>query len=115
MALSEFEIKKIEKEMSEFLEEIRPPVHIRKKLDFEYKINKQAIELLEVRPHWRNDSEKTYSGVAKISYTKTTKVWKLYWMRADHKWHKYEPHPFGKTLKELLSVIKEDEYACFFG
>lgn len=44
MALSEFEIKKIEKEMSEFLEEIRPPVHIRKELDFEYKINKQAIE-----------------------------------------------------------------------
>jgi hypothetical protein len=115
MALSEFEIKKIEKEMSEFLEQIRPPVSIRNEVDIEFKLNNQAIELYEVRPQWDDKSKITRMPVAKIAYTKSSKMWKLYWMRADLKWHKYEPYHIGKTLKELLGVVKQDEYGCFWG
>ena len=115
MAFSEFEIKKIDKEMSEYIEKIRPPAHIRKELDFEYRLNKQAIELFEVRPDWQDKTKKTYGGVFKATYTKTIGKWKLYWMRADLKWHRYEPYPEAQTLKEVLSVVESDEYACFFG
>jgi hypothetical protein len=34
MSFSEFELKKCEKELNSFIDAIRPPVHIRKELDY---------------------------------------------------------------------------------
>lgn len=38
MALSEFELKRVEKLVGEFIQKNRPPVHIRKELDIGYRI-----------------------------------------------------------------------------
>jgi len=36
-------------------------------------------------------------------------------MRQDLKWHGYDPNPVGKSLEELVAVVDEDEFCCFFG
>lgn len=55
------------------------------------------------------------SPVAKASYVKTQGIWKIFWQRADLKWHRYEPTPAVETLEEFLAVVEKDEYACFWG
>lgn len=36
--------------------------------------------------------------VAKATYIKKNDVWKIYWQRADLKWHGHEADPEVKTL-----------------
>jgi len=101
--------------MAKFIERIRPPAHIRDQLDFIYRLEKQSVEIFEVRPLWRNPKEKTEQPVAKATFKKIQEIWKVYWHRADGKWHRYEPKAEVKTLSQFLSVIEKDEYGCFFG
>ena len=115
MALSEFESKKYEKQMIAFVEKRRPPVHIRKELDLGYRIKGQSIEIFEIRPMWDNPNEIIEEPVAKTTYVKTQKAWKVFWQRADLKWHRYDPAPAVSSLEEFLEIVDRDEYACFFG
>ena len=59
MALSEFEIKKAEKEVSAFVEKRRPPPSIRNELDIGYRIKGQSVEIVDVRPLWRGKPGET--------------------------------------------------------
>lgn len=115
MALSEFETKKIEKRVRAFVEMRRPPPHIRSELDLGFRVKGQSVEIFEVRPHWRQPEEEFEHSVAKAIYVKTRHIWKVYWQRADLKWHGYEPKPQVETLEEFLAVVDRDEYGCFFG
>jgi len=115
MTISEFEVKKYEKAIEKFMERCRPPAHIRNKVDLGYRIDNQSIEIFEIRPQWKDPSEKTEIPVAKATYVKTQKLWKVYWQRADLKWHSYEPLPTVRILDEFLNAVDEDQYACFFG
>ena len=116
MALSEFEIKKIETEVSAFVEKRRPPPSIRKELDLGFRVKGQSVEIFEIRPRWRGEpGEIMEHPVAKTTFVKTQKKWKVYWQRADLKWHGYEPNPVVSYLQEFLEIVDRDEYACFFG
>ena len=115
MAFSEFELKKCEEAINGFLERKRPPPHIRKQLDLSYRIKGKSVEIFADRPRWDNPNEIMESLVAKATYVKTQGVWKIYWQRADLKWHGYEPHPEAKDLEKFLKVMESDEHACFFG
>lgn len=115
MALSEFEIKKIENVMEGYVNKHRPPAHIRHELDLSYRINGQSIEIFNIRPLWNDKSKTIEEPIAKTTYVKTQRIWKIYWQRADLKWHGYEPHPEAETLEEFLSVVEKDEYCCFHG
>ena len=115
MALTQIELKRCEKALSAFLAKRRPPPHIRDKLDIGYSINGQSIELFEIRPDWQDSSKKSHSPVAKATYVGTKKLWKVYWMRRDLKWHGYEPFAETKLFEAFLAVVDRDEYGCFFG
>ena len=115
MALSEFELKKCEKAIAAFMKKRRPPAHIRKELDLGCRIEGQSIEIFEVRPMWRNPKEKIEEAVAKATFVKTQNIWKIYWQRADLKWHRYDPDSEVGSVEEFLAVVDRDEYACFFG
>lgn len=115
MAFSEFELKKHEKEVRTFVDSRRPPPNIRAEVDLDFRINGQSVEIFEIRQFWSNSSEKIEEPIAKATYIKTKKIWKVYWQRADLKWHRYDPDPEVKTLKEFLELVDRDEYACFFG
>ena len=62
-----------------------------------------------------NPSKMMTSGYAKATYVKANKNWKVYWKRADQKWHQYEPKPTVSSLSHFLKLVDEDKYACFKG
>ena len=115
MALTEFETKRAEKLANEFRENIRPPAHIRKELDIGTKVENQSVEVFEIRPVWNDPSRIQELPIAKTTFVKMRSNWKIYWQRADLKWHAYEPNPEVTTLEEFFEVVKKDEYACFWG
>ncbi|HIP75677.1 MAG TPA: DUF3024 domain-containing protein [Psychromonas hadalis] len=115
MAMSEFEIKRCERELNKFITEQRTPVHVREQPDISYRIENQSVELIEIRPDFRNPSEKMEMPFAKATYVKKKNVWKIYWQKSDLKWHSYDPVPTVKYLEEFLSVVSKNECDCFFG
>ncbi len=115
MAFSELELKRIEKLADSFLEKRRPPVHLRKELDLGFRIDGNSIIIFEIRPFWKDPEKIIEHPVAKTTYLKKNNLWKVYWQRADLKWHGYEPDPEVKTLEEFFKIVAEDEYCCFWG
>lgn len=53
--------------------------------------------------------------IAKTTWVKSRKVWRVFWQRADMKWHSYPPLPEVKSLQEFIDAVEVDEYACFYG
>ena len=115
MALSEFETARAKKVMDDFLARRRPPPNIRPKLDLGYRISGQSVEIFEVRPAWNSPNERVEGAVAKATFVRTQKVWRIYWQRANLKWYAYEPVPEVSSLPAFLAVVEEDAYACFWG
>jgi hypothetical protein len=115
MALSEFELKRAEKITQAFVDKIRPPPHVRPQLDIGFKVKNQSVEIFEIRPVWDNPQETMEHPVARTTWVKSRKAWKVFWMRADLKWHAYPPAPAVKTLEQFLSLVEEDEQHCFWG
>ena len=114
MAFSEFEIRKYEKVVGAYVESHRPPPHIRDKVDIGFRVQGQSVEIFEIRPLWKNPKQKIEESVARATYVKRQSFWKVYWQRADLKWHLYEPVPEVNTLEEFLRIVEADEYSCFF-
>ena len=115
MAVTNLQVLDIIEVMEAFLERQRPPEHIRPKLDIGYKIEGQSIIIHEIRPLYNDASKIIYPEVAKTTFVKAKNHWKVFWLRADLKWHAYDPKPMVKTLKEFLKLVEEDKYACFWG
>ena len=116
MAFSEFEIKRLEKVVGAFIGKHRPSPHIRAKLDLAFRIKRQSVEIFEVRPRWRGaPGEIMEHPVAKATYVKTQELWRVFWMRADLKWHAYPPAPQVGSIEKFLALVAEDKHACFFG
>ncbi len=115
MALSEFEIKKIERAVDGFMSRKRPPPHIRHELDLGYRIENQSLELFEIRPFRQDPSQTIELPIAKATWVKRSGTWTVYWQRADLKWHRYDPDPEVDSVEDFLALVEADEYACFFG
>lgn len=115
MALREGQIKEIETAGEAFLKQRRPPVEMRNQLDLVYRIEGQSVIIYEIRPRWDNPTAYQEAPVAKTTYVNTQKVWKIYWMQSDLKWHSYTPNPTVKTIKAFFNLVDEDQNACFFG
>lgn len=115
MALSEFEKVRINRLLAAYIESRRPPPSLRSKVDTAYRLEGQSFVIYNIRPVW-NDPERNHEEhIAKATYVKARKTWKLYWMRADLKWHGYDPLRESRTLERVLQEIEADPYGCFWG
>lgn len=115
MALTEKQLKEIEKVGEAFLKERRPPEEIRKEVDLFYRIEGHSVYIYEIRPLWDRPSEYSEMSIAKTTFVQSQNHWKVYWMRADLKWHSYSPKPIVKTIKQFFNLVDSDQYGCFFG
>ena len=115
MAVSEFELHKWKSEMERFLQRKRPPPHLRAQVDLAYRIEGQSIEIFEIRPRFHDPNTLCEQPVAKATFVKSRRSWRIYWMRADLKWHAYRPVPEVSRLGDFLAQVEKDEYACFYG
>lgn len=117
MAFSEEELKKWKPIVASFIEEQRPRKEIRSQVDLDYSIDieNQSIEIFEIRSHFNKKDKKIKIPIAKTTYVRRQKAWKIYWQQSDMKWHKYDPLPKVKTLEQFIEEVKEDPKACFWG
>ena len=114
MVISEFEIFKIKKLAKEFCS-ARNKNFSTDQMYTNYKLEDQTLFIFEVRPKWNDPSVKIEIMVAKLSYFKKEKLWKLYWQRQNMKWKLYEPSPNNTSLEPLLTELSSDPHACFWG
>lgn len=115
MALNDLEHKRIERAVAAFIEKRRPPPSVRPELDLGFRISGQSVELFEVRPQWDDPSQRMERPVAKATFVRTQRRWKIFWMRADLKWHGYQPNAEVAQVEDFLAVVARDEYGCFWG
>ena len=101
--------------MENYISKVRPRPEIRPKLDLGYEINGQSIILNEIRPFWNDPNKIMTTGYAKATFVKDKNIWKIYWKRADNKWHLYKPFPVVGELKHFLIIVDEDKHFCFKG
>lgn len=93
----------------------RPPLHLRAEIREGQRFAGHAIEFFFVRPRYDRPSQWIEESIAKVQYVRSRRVWRLYWKRADGKWHSYPPRREVKTLAAALRLIDEDACNCFFG
>ena len=110
-AIDSVELEAIEN----YIKSIRPPEEIRDQVDISYRIEKQSLFIFEIRPNWQDPNIKMEIDIVKTTFVKKDNNWKVFWKRADLKWHAYKPKPIVKNLPEFVRLIEKDEYACFWG
>ncbi|MEK7774361.1 MAG: DUF3024 domain-containing protein [Candidatus Zixiibacteriota bacterium] len=115
MAFTEAEKQEYEAVLTAFIEIRRPREEIRKKLDFGFQIKDQSIEIFEIRPVWDDDSRIMHSPVAKATFVRSQRHWKVFWMRADLTWHSYPPKPTVRRIHHFLELVDKDTHHCFWG
>jgi hypothetical protein len=73
--------------------------------------------LIGVNDVWHNVAAKKEINFADIeaTYVRRTNRWKIYWQRADLKWHAYPPQPEALLFEEFLTLVDEDKDGCFWG
>ena len=116
MAFSETELREhLEMLEGSFWAHRRPPLHLRDKIREGQRIAGHSIELFFIRPHFRDPDREIEEPIAKITFVRSQSIWRIFWMRADGKWHGYPPYPEAPSLVKALGIIHEDQNGCFFG
>ena len=115
MAFTKEELDQYQKIINAYIEKRRPPEHLRKQLDMSFRIERQSIEILEIRPRYDDPQIVIEIPIAKTTWVKSRKVWRISWQGADMKWHSYPYLPEVKSLQEFIDAVEADEYACFYG
>lgn len=81
------------------------------KLPLEIVKDKQSYIVAHRRKHWNSDEE-FIEEAYKITFIKSRNYWKLFWKRADLKWHLYEQYD---QLDDLLEEVRTNPNGCFWG
>jgi hypothetical protein len=101
--------------MENYISRVRPPQEIRNQVDLAYEIEDQSIILSEIRPALPDPDRIITRGYAKATFVHQQNIWKLYWKRADNKWHSCKPSPKADCLEDILKIVDEDKHFCFKG
>ncbi|CAN5797133.1 hypothetical protein BH09VER1_BH09VER1_19670 [soil metagenome] len=115
MPFTEFETAQIEPAMISFLAKRRPPPEIRPRLDIAFRIEDQSVIIHEIRPAWNDPSKTIEPLVAKATFVRNKNHWKIFWLRADLKWHSYPPCPTVANIEDFLALVDADDHGCFWG
>lgn len=78
-------------------------------------LTRANFEIFTIRPHFQDTGRIIESPVAKATYVANKKIWKIFWMMSDLKWHSYLPDPEVSKFEEFLAIVQIDEHNCFFG
>ena len=95
----------------------RVPEHVRDEVRVEADAPGRHLTIVECRPPWRADfgPEWTRFPIARLRYTKATRLWSLYWRDRNLKFHEYDRVPPSASVEELLAEVDRDPTAIFWG
>ncbi len=71
--------------------------------------------IVERRPRWENKFQWAAKPIAKLKFIRSAHKWRLYWQRADLRWHEYTGLSSSDQIGDLVREIDTDPLACFFG
>jgi hypothetical protein len=95
----------------------RVPEHVGGEVRVEVDVAERHLTIVECRPPWRGEvgAEWTRFPVARLRYTKATRLWSLYWRDRNLKFHEYDRVPVTESVEDLLSEVDRDPTAIFWG
>jgi Protein of unknown function (DUF3024) len=77
---------------------------------------RQAINIVERRPPWRDDPGPEWSRlpVARLRYVASKRLWTLYYLRHTGRWEHYPLLGRTRRLEELLAELADDPICLFW-
>jgi Protein of unknown function (DUF3024) len=95
----------------------RVPGHVRAEVRVEADIAERHVTIVECRPPWRPESGTEWMRfpIARLRYSKATRLWSLYWRDRNLKFHEYDRVRATASIEDLLAEIDHDPAAIFWG
>lgn len=95
----------------------RVPAHLRNEVRVECDVTPRHLTIVECRPPWRNEmgGARTRFPIARLRYTKATRLWSLCWHDRHLRCHLYDRLAPSPRIDELLHEIDRDPTAIFWG
>ncbi len=109
-SFDEFTVKRIAEKFCAKRSALYPP----DQLYVSYRLDAQALYVLEIRPQWNDAETASETMVAKLVYQASARRWALYWQRTDLEWARYKRAWFATRLESLLDIVWEDRHDCFW-
>jgi hypothetical protein len=113
MAFTKEELERYRKIVNAYMEKRWPPVYLRDQVDLSFRIKNHSIETFEIRAAFNDPQRMVEIPIAKTTWVKTQQIWRVFWQRADLKWHRYAPQPGVKSLEDLLMLWKRTNTLVF--
>ena len=114
MALSEIEQARISKRLGAYCE-AHVPLHFRNQVRMGFRIAGHNVILFEERPAFRTPHEWRAHHIAKFTYVRTRRLWRLYCQHSDLKLHEYQRLPAAGDFEVLLREVESDPTHIFWG
>ena len=115
MASTNTDLQRIHATVGALVERVQPPEHLWDEIRHELEVEGHRVRIWTIRPVWNDRSQKVRSGVAQFTYNRTQDSWTLYWMRADGRWHAWDPAENNSDLESLVRIVEEDRRGGFWG
>lgn len=115
MAIPKSQLRECLSAAGALLQKRRPPAEVRDQVDFRVNINGSEVMIVEIRPTYQDPKHIISRPIAKAKWVETKETWRLFWMRADSKWHAYESVIELKSISDVIDEVDRDAQGCFFG
>jgi hypothetical protein len=93
------------------------PEQVRDQVRVEVDVAERHLTIVECRPLWREESGRDWTRfpIARLRYTKATRLWTLYWRDRNLRFHEYDLVPPAASVEDLLAQVDRDPTAIFWG
>ena len=97
--------------------EARAPPEAREHVRVELEQERQAVNIVERRPPWREDYGPGWLRlpIARLRYVASKRLWTLYYYRHTGRWERYPLLGPSRRVADLLSEVAEDPICVFWG
>ena len=95
----------------------RVPQEQREHVRVELEQERQAVNIVERRPPWREDYGPGWSRlpIARLRYVASKRLWTLYYHRHTGRWERYPLLGPSRRLDDLLGELADDPICLFWG
>jgi hypothetical protein len=96
--------------------DMRVPPRAAHEVRVELEQERQAINIVELRPPWRDDLGPEWSRlpVARLRYVASKGLWTLYYHRHTGRWERYPLLGPTRRLDDLLGELADDPICLFW-
>jgi hypothetical protein len=91
------------------------PPHARHEVRRGVRFDGSSIVFFESRPAFRSPHQWQDHPIAQFRWVKNRRVWQLFCVWRDLKWHRYERIPESPDLATLVAEVRTDPTGIFFG